>query len=293
MLHGRWTEENRKTLEWLIDRESKEPPIAVFDWDNTCIRGDISDVVFRHLCADLAFRFEEAGFWDWVTEARYQNEVSEAYAKYRASPSPENRMWLSSGMEATRKALHEGMDDTSAWAWDSGAFIGWTEAEVRQYTSLIIRRELERAPKFGSDKTTAGLVLRTEMKDLIAALTAAGWQVWILSASPFLEVQVCAGFYDVPPDHVVGMRRQVVSDKISLEVIPPVSFSDGKLDAYRLFINGSKSPSFVAGDSLGDWKLLESSDCLRLLVEPVPSHLRKFAEWRRAEGELWLFQQFD
>lgn len=297
MLHGRWTDENLAALEHLIQDETAEPKIAVFDWDNTCVRGDISDAVFHQLCSDLAFRFDAPGFVDWLMEARCQDLVSPALGRFLSDPSEGNKNNLCASFEVTRKALHESMDDTSAWAWDTGAFIGWTETEVKQYTKNVINQELARGLRtevhIGNGAEPPHLVLRPEMKELTGKLMAADWQVWILSASPQWQVEEFASLYDVPPSRVVGMRREITQGKITLQVIPPVSFSDGKLDAYRTFISREYPPLLVAGDSLGDWKLLEASDKVRLLVEPVPSALREFAEWRRSAGEAWLFQAFD
>lgn len=146
MLHGRWTERNRIALEELIGRDRIKSPIAVFDWDNTCIRGDVADAVFHRQCDELAFRFEAPGFWDWVTEASPEEQVSAAYQRYRADPNQENGLRLRMSFERTRNALHQGKDDTSAWAWDTGAFVGWKEEQVRAYTLKVINRELTRPP---------------------------------------------------------------------------------------------------------------------------------------------------
>jgi len=57
---GRWDATVRSALEALIDAHGQDapgyqpatPPIAVFDWDNTCITGDIGEAVLRRLDAD-------------------------------------------------------------------------------------------------------------------------------------------------------------------------------------------------------------------------------------------------
>lgn len=287
-------------LEELIRREHSHPPIAVLDWDNTCIRGDIADAVFHQLCQDLAFRFEAPGFWDWIGEAGLENRVAEAYQMLRVKPDRENRMRLRFALEQTRQVLHEGDDDTRAWAWDTGAFVGWTEEEVVDYTRQVIARELERPLEVvsieleGEQVSVArGLRLRAEMKELVEVLQRSDWQVWVLSASPQWEVEAFAATYGISRHRVVAMRREIVDGRISPAVAPPVSYSDGKLDAYRMLISRGEAPSFVAGDSLGDWKILEFSVQARLLIEPAPPPLREFALWRKSAGEAWLLQRFD
>ena len=101
-----------------------------------------------------------------------------------------------------------------------------------------------------------------------------------------------AARYGVPARRVVGMRREIENSRISGIVAPPVPFSDGKLDAYRMFIDRGQRPQFVAGDSINDWKLLEFAECAHLVVEPTGERLRDFARWRRREGEQWMIQEF-
>ncbi len=300
-LSGRWTDENRAVLEQLLAREFHSPPIAVFDWDNACIQGDIADATFHHLCADLMFKFDAPGFWEWMGEAGLENRVRVAYEAYRLTPTEDARHALRIALELTREALHQGEDDTSAWAWDSGAFIGWTPYEAREYTKKVMRQEM--ASPFeteiillddGSWLTLShGLRVRTEIKELIAALQRANWQVFVITASPQWQVEVFAPMCGIAPDNVVGMRREIIGSTITASVESPVSYADGKLDAYQLFISRSQMPALVAADSLGDWKLLEWATDVRLLVEPIQDRLREFARWRKSLGESWLIQELD
>jgi hypothetical protein len=51
-------------------------------------------------------------------------------------------------------------------------------------------------------------------------------------------------------------------------------WGDGKLDAFNMFVTRERPPNFVAGDSLGDWTMLEwATDCA-LLVESHAKMLR-------------------
>lgn len=300
MLHGRWTDRNRHALESLIEKRHVIPPIAVFDWDNTCIQGDIADAVFHHLSADMAFKFDAPGFDDWLFEAGCADRIVSALSSYRANPTSERRLELRMAFEQTRNSLQRGLDVASACAWDVGAFVGWTTDQVRSYTRRVILGELGRplgveTLELGGERLEfkIGLRLRAEMQELMESLQGSGWKVWVLSASCQWEIEEFAAMYGLPPQQVVGMRRVIARDRITQEVEPPVSYSDGKLDAYRLYIDKIGAPRFVAGDSVGDWKLLESATEMRLLIEPSPSPLREFAVWRHEEGEAWLLQGFD
>lgn len=345
--HGRWTEENRAALVELVARKFDAPPIAVFDWDYTCIAGDTANMVFHEMCRDMAFQFEHPDFVEWVREIPIPSRIPECVELFWARPSNETRAELRFELERTRWALHESEDDNQAWAWDSGAFVGWTPGEVREYTRRVVARELtqplhsefltrpervraagksaevdklwetshdvaaetdeaglhylERARRMrelepDADMTlplARGLRIRNEMRELMYEMRRAGWSVFIITASPQWEIEAFAERFFVPPQNVIGMRRAVVDGRITVALEPPCSWGDGKLDAYNHFVTRERPPNFCAGDSIGDWKLLEwATDCA-LLVEPTTDSLRNFAAWKRSGGENWLVQKFE
>ncbi len=336
MLTGRWTPENRAALETLLAQKFSFTPIAIFDWDNTCIAGDTSDVVFHELCRDLAFQFEHPDFVNWVEEIPIPSRILECAEMFRARATRETRAALRFELERTRWALHESEDDNQAWAWDTGAFVGWTPQQVREYTRRVIARELAQprraeflthpahmhAEKIGAgavnqdlsglpyleraaqmraldldaDMTlplARGLRVRNEMRELLYEFRRAGWQVFVITASPQWEIEAFAERYFVPPQNVIGMRRAVVNGRITAAFEPPCSWGDGKLDAYNLFVTRERPPNFCAGDSIGDWKLLEWATDGALLLEPTADSLRNFAQWKKSVGENWLVQKFE
>ncbi len=299
-LAGCWTDENRLALEAMLARDYPRSPIAVFDWDNTCILGDIGDLTFHQLCRDLAFRFDTPGFWDWVSEVMPLDLVSGAYDDYCRRPGAETKFRLRFNLELQRLAWKDGPDDNAMWAWDTGAFMGWTEDEVRAYTRRVIVAETQhpiQAEILELDgeriDIPRGVRARSEISELAAAMQRRGWDVWVISASPRWELEVFAGLYGIPASHVVGMGREVKEGRITSVFMPPCSHSDGKLDAYQMFVARDRPPSFAAGDSEYDWKLLEWAEDTRLVVEPAPEKLRDFARWSRALGETWLLQRFE
>ena len=327
--------ENRATLENLLARKYAYTPIAIFDWDGTCASGDIADLVFHAQCRDLAFHFDSPEFVKWVEEISVPSRILECYEMYCARKTPDTRAALRFELERTRWALHQSEDDNQAWAWDTGAFVGWTPAQVREYTRRVIARELAQPRSteqlFSDDelaiefarameprhavhdaqgmKVTAmrdatitrdtltlelarGLRERAEMRELLYRFRAAGWAVFVLSASPQWQVEAFAERYFFPAQNVIGMRRARVNGKITAEFEPPCSWGDGKLDAYQMFVTRARPPNFCAGDSVGDWKLLEwATDCA-LLIEPTRDAVRQFAQWKQALGEMWLVQDF-
>ena len=335
MLRGRWTPENRAALETLLARKFSYTPIAIFDWDGTCALGDIADLVFHAQCRDLAFHFDSPEFVTWVEEISVPTRIFECCEMYCAHKAPATRAALRFELERTRWALHQSEDDNQAWAWDTGAFVGWTPAQVREHTRRVIARELAQplhvetltsydalaiefarameprhavhdaqgmtvsqmdAASITDDALTLelarGLRERAEMRDLLYRFRAAGWDVFILSASPQWEVEAFAERYFFPTQNVIGMRRAIVNGKITAAFEPPCSWGDGKLDAYQMFVTRERPPNFCAGDSVGDWKLLEWATDVSLLLDPSREALHEFARVKQSLGETWLVQRF-
>jgi phosphoserine phosphatase len=123
-------------------------------------------------------------------------------------------------------------------------------------------------------------------------MLAGGWDVRVITASPRWLVEPMAERYGIAPERVVGMQRVLRDGRITVEIDSPISWGDGKQDALRLFVGRDRLPSFVAGDSIGDWKLLEWATECALVIEPSPEPLIEFANWRRSLGETWLVQAF-
>jgi phosphoserine phosphatase len=160
---------------------------------------------------------------------------------------------------------------------------------------------LERAQQMRSMQMDADLTLgiarglreRPEMMELVRKMREADWETYVITASPEWEVQVFAERYDIPPERVIGMRREVRDGVITAELEPPCSWGDGKLDAYQMFVSRERPPNFCAGDSVGDWTMLEwATDCA-LVVEPSIESLKNFARWKKSLGESWLIQGFE
>lgn len=300
MLSGRWSDENCAALQELLAASFSYTPIAIFDWDNTCIDGDIADLTFHHLCADMKFRFDADGFGEWIDELAIPNRIGDYIEEHTRTGSIETRHRLRFELERVRYLLHEGEDDNWAWAWDSGAFVGWTPQEVRSYVRKVIRQEtaspfeIETLMLEGYDplQLAHGLREYSEMQALMQSFLGAGWDVRVISASPQWVVEECAARFGIESERVIGMRREIVHERITASVDSPCSWGDGKLDAYQMFVTRERPPNFVAGDSLGDWKLLEwATDCA-LLIEPIRDSLRIYAQWRRELGDQWLIQKF-
>lgn len=304
MLNGSWSAENRAALEELLARQYASPPLAVLDWDGTCIYGDVSDAVYHALCESLALRFDAPDLWEWFHETRHADEIRAAYDEYARARTPHNAHRLRYVLEHARYRMHVGyeFDDTEAWAWDTGAFIGWTEEAAREFSRQVIARELARPlametltfDGYDAVQLARGLRIHQAMRELVAQMHNQSWDVWIISATPRWEVEAFAERFDIPPTRVVAMQRVVDANGcITREVSPPVSYDIGKWNAYKQFISPTRRPLFIAGDGAGDWMMLQNSAEVRLLVNPKNEAMIDYARVCAAHGERWLIQEFN
>lgn len=125
--------------------------------------------------------------------------------------------------------------------------------------------------------------LRDEMRDLVAALHEAGWEVWVVSASAEPLVQAFAERYGLPAERVIGMRLAIDEAGTLLPHLDgPNTFRQGKVDAIDQRIG--RRPVFAAGDTETDLEMLRCAKH-RLLMDRGDPPIRAIAD---AEG--WWVQ---
>ncbi len=127
------------------------------------------------------------------------------------------------------------------------------------------------------------------MRQLIGRLHANGFEVWIITASPEALYQgFLARELGLPETRVVGVKSVVRHGRLTDEIIPPVPQDDGKLAAIETFVQAT--PLLAGGNSRGDKEMIESSQGLRLIVNPdelvAPDQTQSMADYARAQG--WL-----
>ena len=126
-----------------------------------------------------------------------------------------------------------------------------------------------------------------EIRDLMAALTAAGTDVWVVTASPEYAVRAVASAwrYPVAPERVVGVRLAGHGSgdnaRLGHALCPgePITFRAGKVQAIARHIGAP--PVLVAGDAMTDYEMLTQypETAVRLLIvrEPMAPPLRALA----------------
>lgn len=203
------------------------PPIAAIDFDETCIRGDISHALLADMDARTVTNLYEA------YEASCIVDRADAYAR-----------------------LVEIL------------LVCRTEAEVRDWALRTLDQGL----------ASGELRLRAPMIELIYWLQRAGWQVWVVTASPQVVVQAIASRLGIAADRVVGMVTEVNEHGVfQPKLIEPATYRAGKPIA--LAARTGRAPTFAAGDSETDTELLAAAS-YGLIVDRGDQTLRALATER-------------
>jgi len=283
------------------DLPCRERPVAVLDFDGTCIRNDIGDAVLLAAIDRRAIVADEALLASVPPELGQEGLRRDAARVAELPPDatlPD--LERDAGFLSWRKSLatvyrrlREREGGAAAVAWLAGALAGWTPREVRAVTRETLATELGRPlgerllqdGDYDPDPLSmpAGIRYPAELRDLVAALQRHGFDVWVVSASNQWSVEVGAQPLGIAPHHAIGVRLAADPDgRLTREVIPPLPYGPGKVEAVRVFVG--RAPTLVVGNGESDRELLATATALAVVIAPG-EELRA-----TAEEEGWAIQ---
>ncbi len=288
--HG-WHPDVRRALDNLLEVPAEDGAVAVFDFDNTCILGDIGELYAHYLVETMRYRYDLAAFWELIHvedgRRRLQKLTEEALqiAPEQRSSVPVYRDYLAemAGLYG-RRLRRAGKRDCYEWA--VRLHVGLSEAEMNAWSVEAVRRELNEPRRVDKFETKEGREVRVargirpfgEIRELIADLGEAGYEVWIVSATNIWTVRQLAPLFGVPPQRVLGNRVTVDGEILSAETDKPALFREGKVEIIERVIG--RRPAFVAGDSVTDYEMLCHAEELGLVIDCGDELLRKEAKSR-------------
>lgn len=305
---GNWHPDNlariTTTLRALVNQRPTPAPVAIFDFDNTCIFRDIGQATFRYQIKYLRYRIRPEELAAILPQgegelagrplATIRSMLFEAYRE----------LWplIESGQQAQAKQLpaYPLFATLLHWCTDMARkderfgpryvlpfmgklLAGFTVAEVRQLAVEVVeqvgkeplsveRYSVEAPAPIGCIEANAptGLHPYPEMRDLMERLTAVGVERYVISASTEWLVEGAAPLLGFPLDaeHIFGIRvRLDAGDRLSIDDADayPTTYRQGKTEIIRRFITGT--PVLVAGDADTDYEMLTLPGVpLRLLI---------------------------
>ena len=229
-----WDPAIQSVLLNIIQAPSKEVdrPLAVFDFDNTCIAGDIGEAVLIAL---------------------QQRRGTDYLSYYQKLCEEEGRV--------------------VGYKWCAAQCAGLSAQEMRALTETV----------FLAAVRAGDITVRPGIFDLIAALKAADWEVWIVTASAEVIVQGISKYLGLPPERVLGMKLPTCpKTKVLLpDILDPATIFQGKLDAILKYIG--RTPHIAVGDSDTDFEMIESAQ-LGIVIDRGQPKLRRLAQ----NTSVWL-----
>ncbi|MGZ3774470.1 MAG: HAD family hydrolase [Pseudobdellovibrionaceae bacterium] len=178
--------------------------------------------------------------------------------------------------------LMKAEDPRKAYLWLAQICKGKKLDEVHQWAYQAVQ-ELAPLPIF------------PEQKKLIQLLRSKGVQVFIVTASVKWAVEPGAELLGLSKGDVIGVEAYVHNGSITAEQKGVISYRDGKVEALLSATQGKK-PFFCAGNTMGDFQLLQSATHLRLAVSAASSESRLFETetelQENAKTFSWLSHRF-
>ncbi|GAU66189.1 hypothetical protein SSP35_02_05580 [Streptomyces sp. NBRC 110611] len=227
-----WYGDNRAKLQKMIDERGScsgkggPRPVAAFDWDNTVVKNDITDVTIawalRH---DKILR--PAGWKS--TSAWLTDEADAALTKACGTDVPVGRPLRTSTNTACADEIFEiraegrTMSGAAAfagewnhrrtvpqYAWVPQLFTGHTVRQLESYTRKA-RKEALAAPvgatqKVGTHEVSGYARYYDQQRDLIRTLKKAGFDVYIVSAGSEPVAEVWSRGVGIDREHTIAIR---------------------------------------------------------------------------------------
>ncbi|MFT4216708.1 MAG: haloacid dehalogenase-like hydrolase [Micropruina sp.] len=293
-LADHWYGNNAKLIQRAIDKAGRcswpggqmpqVRPYAVFDWDNTVIKNDISDqTIFWMLSHD---KILQPPGKNWRNTSRFMTDAGakalrEACGNLAEAGKPlptSTNVTCADEILSVRKtqkttngeAVFAGANERymeASYAWVGQIMQGYTPAQVRkiaaQARDAALNAPIGATQKVGSSTETAWIRYYPEMRDLITTLKKAGIEPWIVSASPKEFADVWGPGVGVDSGHTIGIEQLLHKGKLTGHLKGCGGLADGS-DAIMTYIDGKRC--FIN-------KIILGINGPRALT-PMPSRLR-------------------
>ncbi|MFI5349005.1 MAG: hypothetical protein ACHQ2Z_05650 [Elusimicrobiota bacterium] len=298
LMGGRWTPEVRAALEKLIaDRgrgaagyDPKIPPVAVLPWSDAAVAGDPAELVFLRMVTEANFKFDDS-WWELVpigygrqpTRAAYEQFIELSTTVWTSQPSYQG--WRK-GMLASYLSLCRGVGRKECRSYLARLWAGWRLDEAQDYSKKVLDDEkkqiknVEMVPGEPGDRkplrARRGLRVIPEMRDLVAKLRGAGFDVWIIDDLPQPVLAASTLDYGIDPSRAYGVQNSTDGARMGADVLRPVPTRGGKTDAVQSLLG--RPADLVLGRDSADFDVLAYGDGVRIVLDMDPELVRKAGE---------------
>lgn len=152
-----------------------------------------------------------------------------------------------------------------AFLWLAQINKGVTESEVRSWAKAALA-ELSPVPIF------------EDIRQIIKYLHLKKVKVYVVTASIKWAVEPGAALFDIPQENVLGVKTKVENGVMTDTPAGAVTWHEGKVQEL-LSATGQRAPFLTAGNTMGDFALLESATHLHLAnCAAPPAHTNHSTE---------------
>ncbi|MEU5423400.1 haloacid dehalogenase-like hydrolase [Streptomyces sp. NPDC020667] len=228
-----WFGDNRAKLQKMIDERGTcsgkggPRPVAAFDWDNTVVKNDITDATLAwalnhdKILRPKSWRDTSA----WLTPAADRaltKACGTAVPAGRPLPTSKNTACADEIFEIREKSQTMGGETAfagewnhrrtvPAYSWIPQLFAGRTPATLTAYARQARAEQLAapvgRKQTVGTHSIAGYIRYYDQQKDLIRTLKAAGFDVYIVSASSEPIAEAWSGGVGLDREHTIGIRN--------------------------------------------------------------------------------------
>ena len=196
---------------------------AVFDFDNTCVVGDIAEAVLDYMASNNLFRGNSVLIkGNKLSKSELSKKIYENYYKL----------------------LNKG-NFKSAYKFITKTLSGFTVKEINNLVGEVL--------KLGTIKP------RHDVIALMDYLKTNKVDIWIISASSVFLLSPAMKHFNIQANFI-GMDSFVKNGVLTSLLRRPMPLINGKVKCIKKFINKKIKPILTIGDSINDLPMLEYSD---------------------------------
>jgi len=264
---GGWSYDVDAEVQALIDapRVGGARPLAVFDFDNTMLDGDIAFCSIWYQAAKRRWGFDPGA----EADGPFSPELSRMFRRYEAARGSPAELRLFDGLVYALydryRTLKEREGKPAALAYVTRLLSGLTPDEARALSDEALRACQELPACLRTFSPTPGqrgrpmveqwgVRLRPAIAWMLRRLKRANFEIHVVSASPEWLVEAAAARYGLSASRVHGVRTRVEGGRIGREIVPPITWRAGKVDAIRR--EAGRRPDLAFGDAWTDFEML-------------------------------------
>ena len=281
-----WSAKARQALDELLAvrgssapaYNAQVPPVAVIGYDGLGADGDAAEAVFYRLVTEVEFKLSD-DFWRQVPIAYGRQRLR---ADYEAFSPLDKKLWplqpeyrdFRKGFLSSYQRVCSLVGTRECRSYLASLLIGFTPDEARDYAKNALAEEAKQKPRVeaigDSDddprpvRWRRGFAPRQQVARLIAALRAAGFDVWVIGMDAQPVLLAASADLGVDSSRCLGIFQHTEHSRFNGRPKEPIPIRVGAVDALVNAVGRRPTLAVAASASFAD--LLLYADGLRVVV---------------------------